>query len=140
MYPSGNNVDFVSMYLEAGPKKEKEQDDWYACAEFAIVLWNPSQPSKYVSSGKNLLTTCYDMFLVSNAHLVAKHRFHTAEKDWGFTRFSRLKGLFGTSGGDPNSYLLENGEANITAYIRVMKDPTGVLWETFWKYVHYSFY
>jgi hypothetical protein len=52
MYPSGNDVDFVSLYLEAGPKVEKEQDGWYACAEFAIVLWNPSQPSKYVSHGK----------------------------------------------------------------------------------------
>lgn len=52
MYPFGNSVDFVSMYIEASPKVEKDQDDWYACAEFAIVLWNPSQPSKYVSNGK----------------------------------------------------------------------------------------
>lgn len=52
MYPSGNSVDFVSMYIEAGPKVETDQDDWYACAEFAIVLWNPRQPSKYVSNGK----------------------------------------------------------------------------------------
>ncbi|OBT97972.2 hypothetical protein VE01_03889 [Pseudogymnoascus verrucosus] len=115
MYPSGNNVEFVSMYLEAGPKIDKEEDDWYACAEFAIVLWNPSQPSKYVSN-------------------VAKHRFHTAEKDWGFTRFSQLKSLFGEPGGDPESFLLQNGEANITAYVRVYKDPTGVLWENFLNY------
>ncbi|OBT84028.1 hypothetical protein VE02_07097 [Pseudogymnoascus sp. 03VT05] len=115
MYPSGNNVDFVSLYFEAGPKVGKEQDNWYACAELAIVLWNPSKPSKYVSH-------------------VAKHRFHTAENDWGFTKFSQLKNLFGAPGVDADSLLLENGEANITAYVRVYKDPTGVLWEIFWNY------
>ncbi|KFY47041.1 hypothetical protein V494_00216 [Pseudogymnoascus sp. VKM F-4513 (FW-928)] len=115
MYPSGNNVDFISMYLEAGPGVEKEQADWYACAEFAIVMWNPKQPSKYVSN-------------------VAKHRFNVEEKDWGFTRFSQLKNLFGVSRGDPESFLLENGEANITAYVRIVKDPTGVLWHNFLRY------
>ncbi|KFY51068.1 hypothetical protein V496_08984 [Pseudogymnoascus sp. VKM F-4515 (FW-2607)] len=115
MYPSGNSVDFVSMYIEAGPKVETDQDDWYACAEFAIVLWNPRQPSKYVSN-------------------VAKHRFNSTEKDWGFTRFSQLKNLFEVPGGPANSSLLENGEANVTAYVRIIKDPTGVLWENFFNY------
>ncbi|KFY43711.1 hypothetical protein V495_03807 [Pseudogymnoascus sp. VKM F-4514 (FW-929)] len=115
MYPSGNNVDFVSLYLEAGPKEEKEQDDWYACAEFAVVLWNPSQPSKYVSH-------------------VAKHRFNAAEKDWGFTRFCSLKTLFEAAAGDHDLPLLENREARITAYVRVVKDPTGVLWDNFLNY------
>lgn len=136
MYPSGNNVEFVSMYLEAGPKIEKEEGDWYSCAEFAIVLWNPRQPSKYVSNGKLFLMTLYDKLYLPDAYPVAKHRFHTAEKDWGFTRFSQLKSLFGEPGGDPESFLLQNGEANITAYVRVYKDPTGVLWENFLKYVH----
>lgn len=140
MYPSGNDVDFVSLYLEAGPKVEKEQDDWYACAELAIVLWNPSQPSKYVSHGRPVLTTRHNKIHLANAHLVAKHRFYTAENDWGFTKFSQLKNLFEAPGGDPNSPLLENGEANITAYVRVVKDPTGVLWHNFLKYVHFIIY
>lgn len=138
MYPSGNNVDFVSLYLEAGPKEEKEQDDWYACAEFAIVLWNPSQPSKYVSYGKPIVTALYDKLLVFNEFTVAKHRFNAAEKDWGFTRFCSLKTLFEAAAGDPDLPLLENGEARITAYVRVVKDPTGVLWENFLKYVNYN--
>lgn len=32
--------------------------------------------------------------------------------------------------------LVQNDEANITAYVRVVKDPTGVLWHSFQKYVH----
>ncbi|OBT62713.1 hypothetical protein VE03_07076 [Pseudogymnoascus sp. 23342-1-I1] len=115
MYPSGNSVDFVSLYIEAGPKVGNEQDDWYACAEISIVLWNPSQPLKYVSH-------------------VARHRFNAAENDWGFTKFYQLKNLFEAQGGDPNSPLLENGEASITAYVRVVKDHTGVLWHNFLNY------
>ncbi|OBT71105.1 hypothetical protein VF21_09514 [Pseudogymnoascus sp. 05NY08] len=92
IYPSGNNVDFVSLYLEASPKVGKDKT------------------------------------------IVAKHRFHAAENDWGFTKFSQLKNLLGAPGVDADSLLLENGEANITAYVRVYKDPTGVLWENFWNY------
>lgn len=80
--------------------------------------------------------TLYDKFHLPDVYLVAKHRFHTAEKDWGFTRFSQLKNLFGAPVGDADSLLPETGEANITAYVRVYKDPTGVLWENFLKYVH----
>lgn len=80
------------------------------------------------------------MFPLPNTYLVAKHRFNSTEKDWGFTRFSQLKNLFETPEGRANSSLLENGEANITAYVRIIKDPTGVLWENFFKYVHYNVY
>jgi ubiquitin carboxyl-terminal hydrolase 7 len=31
--------------------------------------------------------------------------------------------------------MIEDNQANITAYIRVLKDPTGVLWHNFIKYV-----
>lgn len=30
--------------------------------------------------------------------------------------------------------LIQNEEANVTAYVRVVKDPTGVLWHSFQKY------
>jgi ubiquitin carboxyl-terminal hydrolase 7 len=31
--------------------------------------------------------------------------------------------------------LVQNDEAKVTAYVRVVKDPTGVLWHSFQKYV-----
>jgi ubiquitin carboxyl-terminal hydrolase 7 len=34
--------------------------------------------------------------------------------------------------------LVQNEEANVTAYVRVVKDPTGVLWHSFQKYVYRS--
>lgn len=33
---------------------------------------------------------------------------------------------------------IENDETEITVYIRVMEDPTGVLWENFVKCVSFS--
>ena len=42
------------------------------------------------------------------------------------------------SGADPESFILQNGEANITAYVRIVKDSTGVLWHNFLGYVHYN--
>lgn len=31
--------------------------------------------------------------------------------------------------------LVQNDEAMVTAYVRIVKDPTGVLWHSFQKYV-----
>ena len=46
-FPFGNNVDFASFYLEqANPEKPKS--DWYACVQFALVMWNPQDPSLYM--------------------------------------------------------------------------------------------
>ena len=82
MYPSGNGVDFVSMYLEAGPKTKKEQDDWYACAEFAIVLWNPNQPSKYVSHG-NIVPQLGRLSFIYLTHIQSPNTVSTPQKKIG---------------------------------------------------------
>lgn len=46
-FPYGNNVEYASFYLEQG-HEDKPPDDWYACVQFALVLWNPNDPSIYV--------------------------------------------------------------------------------------------
>jgi len=62
----------------------------------------------------------------------AQHRFTTEESDWGFTRFYELRKLFAPC--DRRTRPLIEGEAaNITAFVRVLKDPTGVLWHNFIK-------
>lgn len=66
--------------------------------------------------------------------LVATHRFTAEEGDWGFTRFYDLRGLFTDPFEGKNVPLVQNDEANITAYVRVVKDPTGVLWHSFQNY------
>ena len=53
--------------------------------------------------------------------------------DWGFTRFYDLRSLFSEPWEGKNVPLVQNDEAIITAYVRVVKDPTGVLWHNFQK-------
>lgn len=65
---------------------------------------------------------------------VATHRYNAEEGDWGFTRFYELRKLFNLQWEGRGTTLVQNDEANVTAYVRVVKDPTGVLWHSFQKY------
>lgn len=112
-FPQGNNVEFASFYLEHG-FEDKPPEDWYACVQFMLVLWNPNDPTIYVTH-------------------TATHRFTAEEGDWGFTRFSELRRLFNVPWEDKDRPLVENDSAKVTAYVRVVKDPTGVLWHNFIK-------
>ena len=64
----------------------------------------------------------------------AKHRFIAEECDWGFTRFSELRRLFNVQEGFTRPRI-EDESADLTAYVRVLEDPTGVLWHNFVKCV-----
>lgn len=70
----------------------------------------------------------FPRFSYSEAH----HRFTAEEGDWGFTRFVELRTLM-TRTKDFERPLVEDDRANLTAYVRVVKDPTGVLWHNFLK-------
>ncbi|KAJ5182979.1 Ubiquitin carboxyl-terminal hydrolase 21 [Penicillium capsulatum] len=113
-FPYGNNAEHVSCYLEHAWDGEPPEN-WYACVQFALVLSNVKDPSIYVSH-------------------VATHRFTAEEGDWGFTKFYDMRTLFTEPWEDKGVPLVENDEANITAYVRVVKDPTGVLWHNFQNY------
>lgn len=113
-FPLGNQVDCASFYLEHGYDGEPPED-WYACVQFGLVLWNPKDPSLY---------------RVQNAN----HRFNAKEGDWGFTRFVELRKAFHQKWEESDRTLVENDEAMVTAYVRVLKDPTGVLWHNFEGY------
>lgn len=117
LFPFGNSNappnDTVSVYLDyAEPKKSPE--GWHACAQFALVISNIHDPTIYT---------------VSHAH----HRFITEECDWGFTRFSELRKLFTIQEGYPRP-TIEDESADVTVYVRVLEDPTGVLWHNFVNY------
>lgn len=115
-FPAGNAAsDSVSFYLEQGFEEEKPPDDWYACAQFMLVLHNPQEPSIYI-------------------HHEANHRFTADEGDWGFTRFADKNRVFAAKFDKHDRPLVENDNAKMTAYVRVLKDPTGVLWHNFVNY------
>ncbi|MCJ1460144.1 hypothetical protein MMC28_010523, partial [Mycoblastus sanguinarius] len=117
LFPYGNNVDFASFYLEQGYEDgdEKPSEGWYACAQFTLVLWNRQDPSIYV-------------------YHTANHRFNAEESDWGFTRFAEIRRLFAAQWEDKGRPMIENDAVNVTAYVRIYKDPTGVLWHNFINY------
>lgn len=114
-FPAGNNAsEAVSFYLEQGYAEEQPPENWYACVQFMLVLWNSNDPSIYV-------------------HHEANHRFTADEGDWGFTRFAEKNKIFASRYEDRDRPLVENDCAKMTAYVRVLKDPTGVLWHNFIK-------
>ncbi|KAH9079482.1 ubiquitin carboxyl-terminal hydrolase 5 [Lactarius deliciosus] len=117
LFPFGNSNappnDTVSVYLDyADPKRAPE--GWHACAQFALVISNPHDPTIYT---------------VSHAH----HRFIAEECDWGFTRFSELRKLFTIQEGHSRP-TIEDECADVSVFVRVLEDPTGVLWHNFVNY------
>lgn len=114
-FPFGNNADFASFYLEQGFGDEKPPENWYACAQFLLVLWNPNDPRIYSQHS-------------------ATHRFTAEEGDWGFTRFAELRKLFSQPWERFDRPMVEKDGAKLTAFVRIVKDPTGVLWHSFINY------
>jgi len=115
LFPTGNNVDQASIYLEQGFPDGKPPDDFVCCVQFGLVLWNPRDPSIY-------------------QHHTAHHRFTKDEGDWGFTRFVELRRLWSVAWNDSGRPLVEDEMVNLTAYVRVVEDETGVLWHNFTNY------
>ncbi|KAL2025090.1 hypothetical protein VTK56DRAFT_92 [Thermocarpiscus australiensis] len=116
LFPHGNNVlDQCSIYLEHGFEPDKVPEDWSCCVQFALVLWNRNNPAIFY-------------------HHSAHHRFTKEESDWGFTRFLESRKMFNTVWENSDRPLVENDCANISAYVRVVEDETGVLWHNFNNY------
>ncbi|GBC24696.2 cysteine proteinase [Rhizophagus irregularis DAOM 181602=DAOM 197198] len=104
LFPFGNsNQDTVSIYLDFVDPKGSPAD-WHSYVQFALVLWNPEDPTQYI---------------YHHAH----HRFTAEESDWGFTQFYDLRKLL-TPCENRTRALIENESTNITAFVRVLKDPT----------------
>ncbi|KAH9909870.1 hypothetical protein F4778DRAFT_713206 [Xylariomycetidae sp. FL2044] len=116
LFPFGNNVDQASVYLEHGFEDTSSiPDDWSCCVQFGLVMWNPNDPSLF-------------------CHHTAHHRFTKEESDWGFTRFLELRRMFQQPWDNSGRPLVENETVNITAYVRIVEDETGVLWHNFNNY------
>ncbi|CAK7224311.1 ubiquitin-specific protease ubp15 [Sporothrix curviconia] len=114
LFPHGNNVDYVSVYLEHGFDPSEIPEDWSCCVQFSLVCWNPNDPS-------------------IKSHHTAHHRFTKEEGDWGFTRFVELRRML-HKWEDRQRPMVENECVNITAYVRIVEDETGALWHSFNNY------
>ncbi|KAF0549637.1 putative ubiquitin-specific processing protease 21 [Gigaspora margarita] len=111
LFPFGNNnSNVVSIYLDFADLKDAPTG-WHSCVQFALLLWNPEDPTSSI---------------YHNAH----HCFNAEEPDWGFTRFCNQHKLF-TPSEEHTRSLIENGCCNITAFVRILKEPTGLPWHNF---------
>lgn len=115
-FPWGNNQkECSSAYIEAIPPPDAPSD-WYVCAQFAIVIYNPTNPKKH-------------------REIAASHRFYAHETDWGFTQYLNIRQSYQRSAHTNETPIAKGGnDANITVYVRVVKDPTGVLWHNYRDY------
>jgi len=86
----------------------------------------------FIQSAVSLSYHLYTRSTTKPVHTDAHHRFITEECDWGFTRFSELRKLFTIQEGYPRP-TIEDESADVTVYVRVLEDPTGVLWHNFVK-------
>lgn len=124
LFPEGNNAPFVSVYLaafspedieqESKPTPQPSKNDWAICAQFCIDMWNPEDPSVIKSEKSH-------------------HRFSPETKDWGFTQFYKLKDLTFPIG-QHSLPMISNNKVNFTVYLRILNDPTGVLWHNMSNY------
>ncbi|GAA5807685.1 hypothetical protein MFLAVUS_001059 [Mucor flavus] len=116
LFPKGNNQKkSTSVYLEiANPKENGLPEGWHICAQFALAISNPEDPTSYYSNSAN-------------------HRFSSDEIDWGFTRFYDVDDLSQVSATERGPFLVNN-QTTISVFIRTIKDETGVLWHNFVNY------
>ncbi|KAI8347676.1 hypothetical protein BD560DRAFT_493139 [Blakeslea trispora] len=116
LFPKGNNQKkAISIYLEvASPEENGIEENWHTCAQFALAISHPEDPTNYCSNNAN-------------------HRFSQEEIDWGFTRFHDIEDLGQKNAAGKGPFLINN-EIVISAFVRVVKDETGVLWHNFVNY------
>jgi len=113
LFPKGvtrNNIVSVFLY-SVNANDENCPKNWYACSHFGLALANPKDKK---------------IFIKKEAH----HRFTNKENDWGFQQFIKTNDLYKARGAAGKS-LIEDDTLSVIAYIRVIKDTTGVLWYDF---------
>ncbi|KAI7847583.1 hypothetical protein BDC45DRAFT_541802 [Circinella umbellata] len=118
LFPRGNNQhDQLSAYLEFADLKDETKDPnkVYACAQFIIVASPPSEPTLTVSQ-------------------TSFRRFQKDESDWGFTRFLDLRRLFQVDPNTQSGPFVEDDQLRLSVIVRVIEDPSGVLWYNFKNY------
>ncbi|KAJ3080058.1 hypothetical protein HK102_003345, partial [Quaeritorhiza haematococci] len=116
LFPNGNRQnDTLSVFLESVDAANLDKKaKWHVCVQFAIAVANPE-----------------DETVVKSSH--ANHRYNPNETDWGFNHLVKIVALYQPTEGFPRP-LVENDRTDIIVYMRVIKDPTGVLWHNFQEY------
>lgn len=129
LYPNGNNApDQVSLYIEnAEAKEETEASD--ICAQVMLCIVHPEDPTKFIRQGRK--HTYQTIIGAIDTFSAFQHRFSKYEPDRGYTQYLDLKSL--TTGNEKYGPFVTDDALKIMAIIRLVEDPTGVLWHNFIK-------
>ena len=119
------------MYLDS-TRSMAVQEGRHICAQFALAISNPHHPTIHTVSRTWFKVQDMPAKSLTTPLLDAHHRFTAEEPDWGFTHFGYLDRLT-QSQPDHNCPTIENGSAVVSVYVRVLEDPTGLLWYDFVK-------
>ncbi|KAI9710444.1 MAG: hypothetical protein M1812_007412 [Candelaria pacifica] len=90
--------------------KEEQDNTWSTAAQFGVVIYNPNEPRVKYNHGN-------------------RHRFCAKSPDWGWTRFHGPHGQIHQRFRGERQALLRNDTLAFSAYVRIIKDDTGALWE-----------
>ena len=134
VYPRGDKTEYISVYLECVTMHSSE---FAACEEFkrppfpfltgldnsmikkrrvvaaqmSVVMYNPAEPR-------------------TNQFSCTAHQFHKGASDHGWRYFSKEpRDVFHLRLHGQRQAMLRNDKLAFSAYVRVVKDPTGCLWE-----------
>lgn len=134
LFPKGNisgpGSEWVSVYLNCASNSGD------ACAQFVLALSSPSDPTIFLARrkmaamqvGSRCSPICSD----------TRHRFVPGNHPCGFTKFSRVEDLLQPTKSH-GGLIIENESTMVTVFLRVFKDPTGLLWKYSSLYVcHFS--
>ncbi|KAK5135960.1 hypothetical protein LTR08_004418 [Meristemomyces frigidus] len=131
-YPRGHNTDFLSVYLECVTMQSPEFAEYEEmdqppfpllndhqdpkikmrhsiAAQVSVVIYNPNEPRTYE--------------LKTDAH-----RFSKQSADYGWRYFTHREDFHFRRHGQRQA-LLRDDKLAFAAYVRVIKDPTGCMWE-----------
>lgn len=131
-YPRGNRTDYLSVYLEnvtmldpgfkdrvdlpnpalpvlAGSQRISQRKS--IAAQVSVVMYNPAEPRVYESK-------------------IDAHQYHQKEADFGWKYFNRYgRYEFAARVHGQRQAILRDDKLAFTAYIRIVNDPTGCMWD-----------
>ena len=132
-YPKGNRTDYLSVYLEnvtmlkddykdraelaspalpvlAGSPKMLQRNS--VAAQVSVVMYNPAEPRVHESK-------------------TDAHQYHKKAADFGWKYFTRSARYdFACRIHGQRQSILRDDKLAFTAYIRIINDPTGCMWDT----------
>ncbi|KAJ3129556.1 hypothetical protein HK098_001032 [Nowakowskiella sp. JEL0407] len=115
LFPNGNRTDSLSVFLNSvDASKAEKESRWHICVNFGLGICNPEDDKIHKTS-------------------TAQHRYTTVEQDWGFNHLIKL-GMLTTPVDGFSRPLIEDDKTTIVAYVKIIKDESGVLWHNFQDY------